>query len=213
MIMLPIPVPIIGSNKRLFIPLIYIAVTATFCYIFLITLIKFSPTHRKVADIKTRENFIFKINLNNQNPQKKSLRQTQAFAKFKREVDTDSFFDAYSTLHLSKGGKFASSFDSWRSKKKKPEILSTPSSAITKSLENFTVTTNHKNGARRSYPSQIWIGHQDLNWSVDELAPSLQPWPQDQQCSRFHTHFAKKKTFKPRYVLYAMFINAEFTDF
>lgn len=194
--MLPIPVPIVGSHRRLFIPLIYLAGTASFCYVFLIALVKISPNHfhkkeitssatfPKSSDSKNQGNYVLSRNSNFL-----ELRRKETFEKFKREVDTDLFFDAYSAQRKS---LYTEQTTGYKSTKKKKHFLTT--------IQPNTTTISQNNGARRSNSTKIRSGYQDLNLVIDHSAPSIQPWPQDEQCNGYKINFAYKGTFKPRLV-------------
>lgn len=190
MIMLPIPVPIIGSNKRLLIPLLYLAATASFCYLFLIALVKVRPTqYHKEETLKAAHTSDlqrhFPFNTKSQHSLL-DLRRKKTFEKFKREVDTDLFFDAYAEQRINPADHHQVS--TFKSRKKKLETLSS-------TVPPNATTTEQKNGTRRSDPTKIWFGHQDL----DEPGPTVvRPWPNDPQCSRFQIRFANKGAFKPR---------------
>ncbi|OXA63465.1 uncharacterized protein LOC110845354 [Folsomia candida] len=193
MIMLPIPVPIIGSNKRLLIPLLYLAATASFCYLFLIALVKVRPTqYHKEETLKAAHTSDlqrhFPFNTKSQHSLL-DLRRKKTFEKFKREVDTDLFFDAYAEQRINPADHHQVS--TFKSRKKKLETLSS-------TVPPNATTTEQKNGTRRSDPTKIWFGHQDL----DEPGPTVvRPWPNDPQCSRFQIRFANKGAFKPRALL------------
>jgi len=69
--MLPIPVPIIGSNKRLSRPLIYIVAVSTVCYLILITFIQ---VHRGNLLV---------------HPYPRYTESNKPKVKFRREIETD----------------------------------------------------------------------------------------------------------------------------
>lgn len=163
MIMLPIPVPIIGSNKRLFIPLIYLIVTTSFCYFFLIALVGINNNNRNTIPYSSN----------------KFGKVRNTFTKFKRQVDLNLVFE-------SRGDQAKVNTLLWKSSKKKVKDKT--------SRRNIT----GQYGTWRSDSTEIRTGHQDPSWLVDDVSPSYNPWPHDQQCKAFEVHFAKKQTFKSR---------------
>jgi hypothetical protein len=116
----------------------------------------------------------------------------KTFAKFKREVDTDAFLPVYPTgLTRTTATATATHPDA--------RFVKTWKSTRKKFPGSNSATPNKDNGARRGDSPEVRVGHQDLSdGRIDFSAPSVQPWPKDPRCSRFRTHFAKRKTFKPR---------------
>jgi hypothetical protein len=176
--MLPIPVPIIGSNKRLFIPLIYLVVTTSICYLFLVA---FIHVHKHDQPISSS-----------------SSKQIPPAVKYKREILIDSINDdkVTSTDQRSFPGSLSpltsSSISSWKSSKRKVKG---------KKIVKVEGETTGQDGTRRSNSTQVRSHHQDIQaqaWVLDETSPVHFPWIHDQQCKSYRINFAKKNTFKPR---------------
>src|SRR5205085_1328386 len=92
-IMLPIPVSIIGSSKRrLFIPLIYVALTASFSYIFLLTFLKVNTHHYRYS---SSHNHFQKSKPFSTQLEDSGINLIKTPLKLEREVQTYAFLDAY----------------------------------------------------------------------------------------------------------------------
>jgi len=202
--MLPIPAPIIGStsasvfhHRKLFIPLIYLAATATICYLFLFAFIVSNQTFSK------GENFLIgfkKRDIQNGIRENQSVVNSSGERKDQKEL-----------LQLQLALSSTTSTE-------KQQVEAHPQKFERKKLVSLRKRRDNqkKNGTRRSNPTKVWSGHQDLdhhhhpheNSILDRLGHDeggklsnrvyTFPWFRDEQCKTFTVQFATKDSFKPR---------------
>lgn len=212
--MLPIPAPLIDSTslensnyfsvrqpQRLFLPLIYLGATASLCYLFLFALVISNESpHFRGEERGSLLQLTFGHNSEKHNPQallrvqntEENIQQErdrrQHSGKLALSTSTSTLLTSRTEPGLEVGRKTLVSLR----KKRKSHL---------------------NNGTRRSHPSEIRTGHQDLDPKntlnfppkgykhSSKLSVSTgvyyYPW-KNEQCKNYYVHFAEKNTFKPR---------------